>query len=143
MRWAGEQERRRSSCCGRYVLFNRLSVSVQHLTALYYIEKGTTIIRLIAVQVPRLSQSNVRALPAVVGVERPNSAKVRTVLHSQFCAVQCQTSLTARQVNNRGRGQQGFDYGWGSSARQKLHFGPLGYEAGGWSTREYEHLPTD
>ena len=40
---------------------------------------GCAIIRLIALQVPRLSQSNVRALPAVVGVERPNSAKVTTV----------------------------------------------------------------
>lgn len=68
-------------------------------------EKALQLLR----EVPRLSQSNVRALPAVAGVERPNSAKVKV----------------------RGRGQQGFDYGWGSSARQKLHFGPLGYEGGG------------
>jgi len=30
----------------------------------------------------------------------------------------------------RDYGQQGFNHGWGHSARQKLYFGPLGYESG-------------
>jgi len=56
-------------------------------------------------EVPRLSHTNVKGLPRVVGVERKSN-------------------------RTRKRGQQGYDAGWGSSARQKLHFGPLGYESG-------------
>lgn len=56
-------------------------------------------------EVPRLTHSNVKGLPRVVGVENIRK-KVR------------------------GRGQQGFDAGWGSSARQKLYHAPLGYESG-------------
>jgi len=33
-------------------------------------------------------------------------------------------------VKKRGRGQSGKEHGWGASARQKLYFGPLGYESG-------------
>jgi len=56
-------------------------------------------------EVPRLSHSNIKGLPKVAGIQN-------------------------KQKKIRGRGQQGYDYGWGSSARQKLHFGPLGYEQG-------------
>jgi len=56
-------------------------------------------------EVPRLSHTNVKGLPRVAGVERKSN-------------------------RTRKRGQQGYDAGWGSSARQKLHFGPLGYESG-------------
>jgi len=35
-----------------------------------------------------------------------------------------------RITRKRGRGQYGKEHNWGSSARQKLYFGPLGYEAG-------------
>jgi len=56
-------------------------------------------------EVPRLTHQNVKGLPKVAGIQN-------------------------KKVSRRGRGQQGFDYGWGSSARQKLHFGPLGYEGG-------------
>jgi len=56
-------------------------------------------------EVPRLSNFNVRGLPKVAGIEN-------------------------RITKKRGRGQQGFDQGWGSSARQKLYYGPLGYESG-------------
>jgi ribosomal protein L15 len=57
-------------------------------------------------EVPRLHRANVRGLPRVAGVE------------------------TKGRYSKHGRGQQGYDAGWGSSARQKLHFGPLGYEGG-------------
>lgn len=56
-------------------------------------------------EVPRLSKANLKGLPKVAGVI--NKSK-----------------------KYRGRGQDGFDHGWGSSARQKLYFGPLGYESG-------------
>jgi large subunit ribosomal protein L15 len=51
-------------------------------------------------EVPRLSQSNIQRLP---GTSRP----------------------TKRQY-----GQKGKERGWGASARQKMHFAPLGYESG-------------
>ena len=35
-----------------------------------------------------------------------------------------------QEKKKRKRGNFGYDAGWGSSARQKLYFGPLGYEAG-------------
>jgi len=64
-------------------------------------EKALRLLR----EVPRLTHGNVKGLPKVAGVvSKPNRV--------------------------RGRGQQGYDYGWGSSARQKLYFGPLGYESG-------------
>jgi len=56
-------------------------------------------------EVPRLSKSNLKGLPKVVGIINRTHTK-------------------------RGRGQNGYDHGWGSSARQKLYFGPLGYESG-------------
>lgn len=56
-------------------------------------------------EVPRLSKSNIKGLPKVVGIRNPTK-------------------------KTKGRGQQGFDQGWGSSARAKLYFGPLGYESG-------------
>jgi len=56
-------------------------------------------------EVPRLTKSNLKGLPKVVGIIN-------------------------RSTKTKGRGQQGFDQGWGSSARQKLYFGPLGYESG-------------
>jgi len=56
-------------------------------------------------EVPRLSHNNIKGLPRIAGIE-------------------------GKKKINRGRGQQGFDYGWGASARQKLYFGPLGYESG-------------
>jgi len=56
-------------------------------------------------EVPRLSHQNVRGLPKVAGVQN-KSNKIR------------------------GRGQKGYNHGWGDSARQKMYFGPLGYESG-------------
>jgi len=56
-------------------------------------------------EVPRLSINNVKGLPQVVGIDPACKKK-------------------------RGRGNTGHDHGWGSSARQKLYFGPLGYESG-------------
>merc|ERR1711936_639592 len=56
-------------------------------------------------EVPRLTKSNLKGLPKVVGIYN-------------------------RIQKTKGRGQQGFDQGWGSSARAKLYFGPLGYESG-------------
>lgn len=56
-------------------------------------------------EVPRLSMANIKGLPKVSGV------------HIQ-------------EKKKRKRGNFGYDAGWGSSARQKLYFGPLGYEAG-------------
>jgi len=56
-------------------------------------------------EVPRLTHANIKGLPKVAGVQN-------------------------RQKKVKGRGQQGYDYGWGGSARQKLYFGPLGYESG-------------
>jgi len=56
-------------------------------------------------EVPRLSRYNIKGLPKVPGVvHRPNK--------------------------KRGRGQQGFDQGWSKGSKQKLYFGPLGYESG-------------
>jgi len=51
-------------------------------------------------EVPRLSQANIAKLPGI------------------------------RKGKKRGYGQNGKERGWGASARQKLHFGPLGYESG-------------
>jgi len=56
-------------------------------------------------EVPRLSINNVKGLPQIVGIDPQWKKK-------------------------RGRGNRGYDQGWGSSARQKLYFGPLGYESG-------------
>jgi len=56
-------------------------------------------------EVPRLTHFNIKGLPKVPGVvHRPNK--------------------------KRGRGQKGFNHGWGNGAKQKLYFGPLGYESG-------------
>jgi len=52
-------------------------------------------------EVPRLSESNIGKLPGV------------------------------REPKKRGYGQKGKERGWGASARQKMYFGPLGYEGGG------------
>jgi len=57
-------------------------------------------------EVPRLTNYNVGGLPKVAGITNYNRKK------------------------KRARGANGFDYGWGTSARAKLYFGPLGYEAG-------------
>lgn len=65
-------------------------------------EKALQLLR----EVPRLSAHNIKGLPKVAGV------------------------TGFKKVNAKGRGQQGYDQGWGTSARQKLYFGPLGYEAG-------------
>eukprot|EP00088_Acartia_fossae_P062168 TRINITY_DN748_c0_g1_i2.p1 TRINITY_DN748_c0_g1~~TRINITY_DN748_c0_g1_i2.p1 ORF type:complete len:289 (-),score=54.69 TRINITY_DN748_c0_g1_i2:57-923(-) len=35
------------------------------------------------------------------------------------------------RTKKRGYGQNGKERGWGTSARQKMHYGPLGYEGGG------------
>ena len=51
-------------------------------------------------ELPRLSQYNVQGLPGL------------------------------RKAQPRGYGQNGKERGWGASARQKMYFGPLGYEAG-------------
>jgi len=51
-------------------------------------------------EVPRISQSNIAGLPGV------------------------------RPRKKRGLGVHGKEHGWGASARQKMHFGPLGYESG-------------
>merc|ERR1719373_482678 len=56
-------------------------------------------------EVPRITTQNIKGLPLVAGIQ-PDIKKKRK------------------------RGNQGFDQGWGQSARQKLYFGPLGYEAG-------------
>jgi len=52
-------------------------------------------------EVPRLSVNNIKGIPTT---KHPNKV--------------------------RGRGQRGKQQGWGDSARQKLYFGPLGYESG-------------
>jgi len=52
-------------------------------------------------EVPRLSASNIGKLPGT------------------------------RAPRKRSYGQQGKNRSWGASARQKMHFGPLGYESGG------------
>jgi len=65
-------------------------------------EKALQLLR----EVPRLSHGNLRGLPKVAGVQNVTRAK------------------------RRGRGQNGGDYGWGTSARAKQYFGPLGYESG-------------
>lgn len=57
-------------------------------------------------EVPRLTHFNVKGLPKVPGVVHRQNKK--------------------RKHGNNG----GFDHGWGASARQKLYFGPLGYESG-------------
>eukprot|EP00090_Calanus_glacialis_P045923 TRINITY_DN8780_c0_g1_i1.p1 TRINITY_DN8780_c0_g1~~TRINITY_DN8780_c0_g1_i1.p1 ORF type:complete len:296 (+),score=97.58 TRINITY_DN8780_c0_g1_i1:39-926(+) len=57
-------------------------------------------------EVPRLHRTNTRGLPRVAGIEGKG------------------------KYSKHGRGQQGYDAGWGSSAKQKLYFGPLGYEGG-------------
>jgi len=64
-------------------------------------EKALQLLR----EVPRLSHHNLKGLPKVAGIQNTKSQK-------------------------RGRGQNGGDYGWGTSARAKQHFGPLGYESG-------------
>lgn len=51
-------------------------------------------------EVPRLSQTNVHKLPGT------------------------------RNPKKRGYGQRGKERGWGASARQKMHYAPLGYEGG-------------
>jgi large subunit ribosomal protein L15 len=51
-------------------------------------------------EVPRLSESNIGKLPGT------------------------------RTPKKRGYGQSGKERGWGASARQKMYFGPLGYESG-------------
>ena len=51
-------------------------------------------------EVPRISQSNIQQLPGT------------------------------KRVRKRGYGQMGKERGWGSSARQKMHYAPLGYESG-------------
>jgi large subunit ribosomal protein L15 len=56
-------------------------------------------------EVPRLGKKNIRGLPEVPGLHR---------------------SPTPRKERKRGTK----NHGWGDSARQKLYFGPLGYEAG-------------
>ena len=82
-------------------------------------EKALQLLR----EVPRLSQTNIKGLP-----------KVPTAL---ICSIKLDLHLPQvvgvtgfKKVNAKGRGQQGYDQGWGTSARQKLYFGPLGYEAG-------------
>lgn len=56
-------------------------------------------------EVPRLTFQNIKGLPRVPGIE-------------------------LGEKKERLYGHKGYDRGWGSSARQKLYFGPLGYEAG-------------
>jgi len=51
-------------------------------------------------EVPRISISNLKKLPGIANKKK------------------------------RGYGQNGKERGWGASARQKMHFGPLGYEQG-------------
>jgi len=56
-------------------------------------------------EVPRLTNTNIKGLPKVTGVQLSRKSE-------------------------RKRGAAGSDYGWGTSARAKQYFGPLGYESG-------------
>lgn len=58
-------------------------------------------------EVPRLSRTNIKGLPAVAGIQGHKT------------------------VNCRARGAAGGDYKWGTSSRANQYFGPLGYESGG------------
>jgi len=57
-------------------------------------------------EVPRLTKHNVECLPKVSGVRNENKVMLRK------------------------RGVAGFNYHWGTSARAKNYYGPLGYESG-------------